>query len=202
MPITYEMFMKHAEKVTNNAPEVRPILSGVKHLENGDLAVTDSHRLYVAKNIHSREDGAVLTPKGKTVDGNYPDVSRLIPDSAYAKQSIQFDVQELLLVADMIASIGALAEKEAMSDKAPGMDFKDGVISYYNYQCKIKYSVTPVQFEVPILANAFYLLDAMKLFKAIGCQTVTMNFFGSSRPFTFSNEGEDLLILILPIRKY
>lgn len=203
MPISYEVFMKHAEKVCKNpASATRPILSGVKHLENGDAVCTDSHRLYVAKGIHTRTDGAVITPKGKNVDGNYPDVSRLIPDASYAKQALKVDVADLLKAADMISSIGDLAEKETNSNKPPALDFKEERISYNNIHCKINYSVYPIQFEEPISANAFYVLDAMKLFKAAGCQTVTLNFFGKMRPFTFTNEDEDLLVLILPIRKY
>lgn len=101
--------MKHAAKVCNNASSVRPILSGVKHSENGDAVCTDSHRLYVAKKIHSRIDGAVITPSGKTVDGNYPDVSRLVPDSSYAKDTLQLEVSDLLKAADMVSSVGGLA---------------------------------------------------------------------------------------------
>lgn len=207
MAISYELFMKHADKVCKNASATRPVLSGVKHIENGDAVCTDSHRLYVAKAIHSRTDGAVITSSGKNVEGNYPDVSRIIPDASYAKQTIQIEVAELLKAADMIASVGGLAEKEIVKGtenqpKPPALDFKEDRISYYKVHCKIHYSVNPIQFEEPLSANAFYVLDAMKLFKAAGCKTVTLNFFGKMRPFTFTNEEEDLLVLVLPIRKY
>ncbi|MDF2651737.1 MAG: polymerase subunit beta [Paenibacillus sp.] len=202
MPISYEMFMKHAEKVCKNKASVaRPILSGVKHQENGDLFCTDSHRLYVAKGIHTRTVGAVLTPKGAKVDGNYPDVSRLIPDPLNAKQTINLEVKELLQVADMISSIGGIAEAEASTNKSPSMDFIGDAIGYTNFAVKINYSFYPLRFEEALSANAVYVLDAMKLLKAAGCQTVTLNFFGRMRPFTLVNEDESLLALILPIRK-
>jgi hypothetical protein len=194
--ISYEVFMKHAEKVTKNAPEVRNILSGVKHLENGNAIVTDSHRLYVAKGIHNRTDGAVISPKGKKVDGNYPDVSRIIPDESYAKQTMQIEVSELLRAADMIAAVGTAEVK------TPALEFKDKVIRYQGIEVHISYSFAPLVFEAHICANAIYLLEAMKLFKAVGCQTVTVHFHGPMRPFTLSNEDESLLALILPIRKY
>ncbi|MDR7237159.1 DNA polymerase III sliding clamp (beta) subunit (PCNA family) [Neobacillus drentensis] len=181
---------------------MRPILSGVKHAENGDLLCTDSHRLYVAKGVHDRTDGAVLTPAGKNVDGNFPDVSRLIPDSSYAKQSLEIEVSELFRAADMIASIGSITEKEVKSDKPPALEFKEDIIRYNNFQCQINYSFYPLRFEEYICANAIYLLEAMKLLKAAGCQIVTLNFYGKMRPFTLTNEDESLLVLILPIRKY
>lgn len=196
MSISYEVFMKHAEKVTKNAPEVRNILSGVKHSENGDLFCTDSHRLYLAKGLHNRTDGAVLNPKGKMVDGNYPDVSRLIPDSAHAKQSLEIELAELYRAADMMAAVGGVA------DKIPALEFKGKVICYHNIEVHISYSFAPIQFDGHICANAFYVRDAVKLLKAAGCQTITLNFYGSMRPFTLTNEDESLLALILPIRKY
>lgn len=200
--ITYETFMKHAEKVTKNASEVRGILKGVNHLENGNAVVTDSHRLYLARGIHVRKDSAVITPKGIKVDGNYPDVTRLIPDNTYTKQSLEIELSELLRAADMIVAVGSVAEQDAKTDKPPALEFKDKVICYHNYAVHISYSFDPIHFEEHICANAIYLLDAMKLLKAAGCQTVTLNFFGRMRPFTLTNEDESLLALILPIRKY
>jgi hypothetical protein len=193
--ISYEVFMKHAEKVTKNAPEVRTILSGVKHLENGNAVVTDSHRLYVAKGIHSRTDGAVLTPKGKPVDGNYPDVSRLIPDPLYAKQKVEMSVAELYNAADAIYSVGSFIEE------TPRLDFVEDSIRYDSPLVNYKRQV-PVFFNESMYLNARYVLDAVKLLKAAGCQTITLNFYGSMRPFTLTNEDESLLALILPIRKY
>jgi hypothetical protein len=195
--ISYEVFMKHADKVCKNSlNEVRPILSGVKHLENGDAVCTDSHRLYLAKNIHDRTDGAVITPAGKKIDGSYPEVSRLIPDSLDAKQSLKIDVNDLLKTADMIASVGTIIEEK------PALEFKEDMIVYKNFEVKIGYTFYPLTFTLHICANAIYVLDALKLLKATGCQTVTVNFYGAMRPFTLVNEDESLLALILPIRKY
>jgi hypothetical protein len=195
LSISYDVFMKHADKVCKNqVSAVRPILSGVKHLENGDAVVTDSHRLYLAKGIHDRTDGAIITPQGEFIDGSYPDVSRLIPNEP--KQSVQFIVSELLSVADTIVSIGTIIEER------PILEFKADAILYNNYEVKFNHSFYPLDFYEHICANAIYLLDAMKLLKAAGCQTVTVNFYGKMRPFTLLNEDESLLALILPIRKY
>jgi hypothetical protein len=203
--IDYQVFMKHAEKVTKNAAvvnTVRTVLFGIKHMENGDAIVTDSHRLYVAKNVHDRTDGAIITPGGKIIDDKYPDVQRLIPDPSYAKQTLELEVKELLRAADMFASVGAIAELEADTKKPPGLEFKEDLICYSSYQVKINYSINPISFNERICANAIYVLDAMKLFKAAEFETVTFNYFGAMRPFTLTNADESLLVLILPIRKY
>ncbi|MFJ5716579.1 hypothetical protein [Neobacillus sp. NPDC093127] len=206
--LTYETFMKHAEKVCKSpSAGVRPMLSGVKHKENGDLICTDSHRLYVAKELHSRDDGAVITPRGKIVDGNYPDVSRLIPDPLYAKQSLEIELNELFRAADMIAAVGGIAQKSMVEGtkaeyKPPALDFIEDAIGYTNFAVKISYSFYPLRFEEPICSNAVYVPDAVKLLKAAGCETITIRFYGSMRPFTLTNEDENLLVLILPIRKH
>lgn len=206
--LTYETFMKHAAKVCNSPiANVRPMLSGVKHIENGDLVCTDSHRLYVAKRLHNRTDGAVITPKGKIVDGIYPAVDRLIPVSAYAKQTLKIELNELLKATDIIASIGSIAQKQIIKGtkeelKPPALEFKGDLMEYVNYQCGIKYSFYPIRFEAHICANAIYVLDAVKLLKAAGCQTITLNFYDRIRPFTLENEDKSLLILILPIIKH
>lgn len=195
MAITYEVFMKHAEKVTKNTSVERTILSGVKHLENGNLIVTDSHRLYLAKGIHSRTDGAVITPKGKMVDGDYPDVSRIIPDISYAKQEVQLSVSELYESADAIYSVGSFIEE------TPRFELIENFIRYDSVLVKYKRQVS-VTFDELMIVNAKYVLEAVKLFKSTGSQMVTIRFYGKLRPITLTNEDESLLALILPIRKY
>ena len=211
--LDYKIFMKHAEKVTKNAPESRPVLKGVKHLDNGTAVVTDSQRLYVARGIHAGLDGVVMTPNGKVMKGSYPDVTKLIPDPSYAKYSLVINTDELLKGVDIIASVGAIAEKakvEGLKDgegkplepKPPALILEDDGIRYENVQVRIKYSTAPLHFEEPICANVFYVLDAMKLFKATGDHILTFRYYGAMRPFSLTNPDDSLLVLILPIRKY
>lgn len=197
--LDYETFMKHAAKVCESGHlsenvERYKILKGVKHLENGDAVATDSHRLYLGRGIHNRTDGAVITPKGKILDGSYPDVSRLI-NLGDPKQKVQLSVKDMLEAAGAIHSVGKLID----SDKNVRLKLIDNSIRYtspiVNY-----YREFSVTFEIPLFLNARYLLEAMKLLKATGCERVTVNFYSSMRPVTFINENDDLLIIILPIR--
>ena len=80
MKIPYITFMKHAELVTRKASDARPILKGVYHAEDGSAVVTDSHRLYLARNVQERKDNSVINPKtGETIDGTYPNIERVLP---------------------------------------------------------------------------------------------------------------------------
>ncbi len=196
--LDYQIFMKHAEKVCKSphldSVERHQILKGVKHFENGDAAATDSHRLYLARGIHDREDGAVISPDGKKLTGNYPEVKRLIPSND-ALQEVELSVADLLEASSAIYGVGSVIEE------IPRMDFIEDSIRYDSVH--VKYHRTlPVRFEERMFVNARYVLDAVRLFKAAKCKTVTVKFYGRMRPFTLANEDESLIVLILPIRKY
>lgn len=196
--INYETFMKHAEKVCKSPHlsedlERHKPLKGVKHFEDGSAAVTDSHRLYFVKDIHDRTDGAIVTPSGKKVSGNYPDIKRLI-SMDYQKQELSVSVADLLEAADSINAVGSLVE-----GKTPLIQLKENIARYDSPLVKYHRELS-VQFEVNVFLNAQYLLDAMKMFKASGCDEVTVRLFGPMRPVYFLYEN--ILALILPVRKH
>ncbi|WP_147536075.1 hypothetical protein [Bacillus marasmi] len=197
--LDYKTFMKHAEKVCKSAHVVTnaeryKMLTGIKHLENGDAVVTDAHRLYLARNIHNRTDGAVLTPTGKKLEGDYPDISRIIPDYRLAKQVVEINLKDILHAAASIYDVGSIVEEK------PRLDFTECTVRYDSPLVKYQYEFD-VQFEVSLYLDALYLLQALLLFKTTGCQTVTIHFHGSFRPVVFENEDKSLLALILPVRK-
>lgn len=193
--ITYEVFMRHAEKVTKNveieAPK-REVLKGVYHHPDGSLFVTDSHRLYKADNLHDRQEGALLSPKGKEVKGNFPDVTWLIPvnDPSW---SLDIDVSEFIEATDTLYSVGKTVEKNVV------VDFKEDKLSFTSIEVKSSYSLS-VSFKESVSFRALYWLEATKLFKAAKCRTVTFNFYGQMRPITLV--AENLTVLILPVRRH
>ncbi|MEN2464940.1 hypothetical protein [Ornithinibacillus sp. JPR2-1] len=190
--ITYNDFMKHAAVVTKNASEQRPVLKGIKHYEDGRLAVTDSHRLYIANGVHSRTDGAVLNPTGKLVEGRYPEVDRLLPYNE-PKQEIRMNVKDLYKIADIMYSIGKLVTK------IPLIDLTEDVILFDSNEVQIAIK-QDIKFEVPLLLNAKYLFDAVKLFQAADCETITLKIYSGVRPILL--EGANLQVIILPVRRY
>ncbi|PTY76696.1 hypothetical protein B5V89_17235 [Heyndrickxia sporothermodurans] len=199
MPISYEVFMRHAEKVTKNATKInptRPVLAGVFHHEDGSLVVTDSHRLYKAFGTHHNKDlGSVITPKGKKIEGNYPPVDRLMPYND-PQQEIVFEVGELLQAADILYHTGMVAREKV------DIDFKDKTVAFIFAGVMMGSYTLSKPFKEPFSLNALYLLETMKLFKAAKCETVKVNFYGRNRPLLIEDETGDLKALILPIRRY
>jgi DNA polymerase III sliding clamp (beta) subunit (PCNA family) len=189
--IDYETFIKHAAKVTKTAPETRPVLRGVFHKEDGSAIVTDSHRLYVAKDVHSRGKGTVLSPDGEVIEGKYPDVTRIIP-SDY-RQTIEVDVRGLIKAIDCIYSPAKLLAEKVI------IKFEDNTIQSHMptyYKAKIQ---IPFRFEEHVSFNAKYLLDALKLFRAVGIEKAKIGFNGRIRPLAIENNDSSLLAIILPV---
>lgn len=198
MPLTYEIFMKHADKVCKHAGEIttRKVLQGVMHYSDGSAAVTDSHRLYMVKSIHNLEEDTINTPAGEKIEDRYPEVRRLIPQQD-GELAVKVSVPDMLQAADIIASVGSQVEK------LPLMKLKDETASFDHYEMVINYSFPGFSFgKAPVWINAKYVLDAMNLFKAAGCEMVKLHFYGRTRPLVMFNEDETLLALILPVRKY
>lgn len=200
--IDYKTFMRHAAKVCSSSHLVEEIdrykiLKGVLHHENGSLICTDAHRLYIAKNMHSRTDKAVITPKGKVLEGNYPNVDRIVPDKLNANQEIEVVVRDLLKGVDIIHSVAKLndgLEKVLVR-------FEDGRLFHKHPVLSANYEIG-FSFQYPMTFNAEYLLDALKLFKAAKCEFVNLYYYGSMRPLIIENESSDLLALILPVRTH
>src|SRR5690625_5501713 len=93
--VSYLTFMKHAQKVTKSAHNTRPVLKTVYH-SNKYVAVTDSHRLYLATDLYKGEEKTLDAQTGQEVDrGKYPDVERLIADSADADYMHDLPVDDL-----------------------------------------------------------------------------------------------------------
>lgn len=190
--------MKHAFVVCKNetdATKKNAVLKGVKHLDNGDAVVTDGHRLYIGKAIHDYRNGEIVTPSGKKVKGEYPDIKRLLP-TAVAQQEIKVLLADLYEAIDCVAGVGKVVEGKAIAK------FSHNFISY-KFQHVVQYRrELDISFDVCFHANAFYVLDALKLLKASNCESVTVRIYGAMRPFTLTNEDESLIALILPVRTY
>lgn len=203
--IPYVKFMKHAEKVTKAASASRPVLKGVHHAEDGSLAVTDSHRLYVAKNAHTNTAGDIIDPKtGGTIEGNYPDVSRLLPYISDAKYTVKLSVKETSDAFAALLKINQIHDRKNLYVEAEVTDEASVLFSANNPIAQAHYKpISTVEGEgEPIVFNTQYFIDAISLFKDAGAEEVTFRYYGAFRPFTLTaGPNDELLALLLPIRK-
>src|SRR5690625_232569 len=80
----YKTFMTHAKRITRNSAKLysdREVLQGVFHRENGSLVVTDSHRLYLIKDVYEGEEKLINPNNNMKINGNYPEINRLLPQN-------------------------------------------------------------------------------------------------------------------------
>lgn len=198
--IPYVTFMKHAQRVVKNIGKTRPVLGGVMH-RDGNLIVTDTHRLYIAEGAYDGADKLENPKTGELIDGNYPDVSRLIPGLNDAKFSAKINVDPAQKAVKLIEQAGKI-------DKATDLITIEGGGTHTIFETH-EQSLVAVEYGADagntdevfkLTASAKYISEAFALLKDAGLTEVTFNFHGNMRPFTFT--GGNLTVLILPVRTY
>lgn len=194
----YKTFMRHAKRVTDSGAVERQVLKGVKHFEDGSLAVTDSHRLYLIKDIHDKGD-TIITPDGQELEGSYPDIQRLIPDSYETSMSINVD--EMLKGTDIILTAITAADV----NNAPMHWEKDVLRMDIPETIAARYELPgdhTLETSESLSSNAKYWVDALKLFKAFRYTVVELRITSRMRPFTLTSPDGRLLALLMPIRTF
>lgn len=194
--------MKHAEKVTKSAPASRPALKGVYHAPDGTLYVTDSCRLYAAQGAHSNvEEDSIIEPKtGRTISGNYPDVSKLIPDRSAAKLIARLTIKEAFDAFNALLKVNQVVGKGHERVNAKPVDDGEKIAFI------VENPVMTARYEAPVQEgeleeltfNTTFMVDALRLFKDAGVTNAELRFYGDLRPFTITDGS--LLALISPIR--
>ncbi|MGG3987442.1 hypothetical protein [Bacillus smithii] len=203
MELSYITFMKHAQKVTKTASSGRPILKGVYHAKDGSLIVTDSHRLYLAKNAHADASESIIDPKtGEKIDGTYPDCSRLLPDKSNAEFIVSLPTKKTL---DAFTTLLKANQVVGKGDERVSICERDNnrvVFTAKNLVMEASYDAGVATGKVGKLTfNTIFMADALKLFKDVGATDVEMRYYGELRPFTLSvGKNDELLVLIAPIR--
>lgn len=211
MSVSYLTFLKHAEHVTKATSASRPVLQGVYHHPDKSLVVTDSHRLYIAKDAHNSEEGKIIAPKtGEEIEGKYPEVSRLIPTTDPEGTIYIDNVSETLEAAKNLLAAGRVSkagEKKTPKNKVAVRLYSDDEkkisIKFEGNTMKAEYFMTYAEDVKPGFTIAFsveYFIQALALFKEAGFMQVEMKLYGSLRPFILTTYQNSLQALILPIR--
>jgi len=156
-----------------------------------DIVVTDNQILF--KLGH-------LLFLSRILDGTYPDISRIIPDTAKTKMTIQ--TKELL---DAIER-ASLISKDAKSNVVKLTTMENLQVEISSNTPEIGKVTEQLQItglegdSVKISFNAKYTLDALK---AIDSQELVIDFTGALSPFVIKPvDNNKMLYLILPVRTY
>lgn len=199
--MNYLTFLKHAEKVTKNKKlKSRPMLQGVHHTDT-HVICTDSHRLYRVALPQPQLEGKTINPKtGDTLEGNYPETSRIVPDTKDALASVQLDVDAVIRFLKAVKaakmtnpdSVYFILKDERVHLVAEEGDFR---FEYDTGQQVNEFGTTYFNWQ--------YLLDALEWLKEYD-STCTLYWYSSIRPFVVmpNYAPHEALALILPIRKW
>lgn len=192
--------MKYAQKVTKSIGKTRPVLGGVIHRDDY-IAVTDSHRLYIATDMYEGDEKNVNPITGVEItEGNYPDLTRLLPYPQDAKFSATINVDTTARATKLIDTAGKI--EKATDLIVIERRLADLVFATHSDSlliCRYIAGGSQDGEEFVMTASAKYVAEAFALMKDAGLTEVTFNYFGENRPFTFT--GGNLTALILPVRE-
>jgi len=203
MKINYKVFSKHAEKVAKNVTEARPVLKGVHHAENGTLTVTDTFRLYQARNVNAPK-GVLLdavTGDELTEVGNYPDTSNMFSDPQATDVELTItnvtQAKEVVKAMIMVGKVGGnKKERVAMRlvGKTAQLEGDPRVAVTYEMEGEADPNVN-------MHFSANFLLEALEMLSDMKAEQVILHWHGNQRPFTLSPGGtDDIRVLLLPWR--
>lgn len=197
----YKRFMRHAKNLTDSEvakASTKQIIRGVKHYEDGSLAVTDSHRLYFVKDMHDKGD-CVITPSGQKLEGNYPEIKRLFPESW--TDSLVLDTRKWLQAVELKVTAAKLAmkdNKEEVNKNFPVI-WEEDMLSYLDLNIKAKTQIEDVA-PGKIALNVFYLHHALQLFDIFKYGEFEVRYNGSYFPLVLLSRDEKVQVVLLPIR--
>ncbi|MGE0981493.1 hypothetical protein [Bacillus cereus] len=204
--IPYLTFMKHAEKVTKGVSGSRPMLKGVNHKSDGTLIVTDSYRLYVAKKGHTNETTSTINPKtGESIEGNFPDVSRLIPDKRNVKFIASLNVKHSLDALNVLLKGNQIYNKKDTRFTAEVTEDKELIFIVSNSFIDATYKTSKyITGDAQTMCiDTKYFIEALQLFKDAGIEEIDFRAYGELRPFTLTaGDNDELLALIMPVRNF
>ena len=184
-------FQKHALKLTKSkTAKNRPTLQGIHYLKDGAVC-TDSHRMYKINAPMPGLEGQTINPDtGATIEGNYPDTSRLWPE-----QFVKHDTWELKPAIAFLKAVKLL--------KINHVTYKGGVLSAVSDdgQTTLERILDLSSAVERTVINTVYLLEALELLFTSNMQA---SFLWNDRyaPIVLRDYAHSPILeaLVLPIR--
>lgn len=201
-----ELITKHAKNYTTKQNGSSPILEGVHYSADGSVVATNRHTLLRIGGAHNfTEEFTSHTKTGANIDGNYPDTSRLIPESCPTEITLSSEnIAELIarvkaaltiskLAGDRtnlarLTLVGANLTLSVNSASDPYVEFKAGIAAEI---------AGP---DADIAFNAQYLLDALNVLKDAGSIIASIGISGPHNPIVVRDADNAIDIIALPYR--
>ncbi|CAM2954006.1 hypothetical protein PASE110613_09340 [Paenibacillus sediminis] len=204
-----ELITKHAKKFTATS-EATPVLQGVHYSADGSVIATDRHTLIRIGGAHNFTEAFTSHAKtGATIDGTFPDTSRIIPmelptqitlirvganrddiNGAIARTKVALEATKLSgnkTYTARLTLVGADVRLSANNDDTP-----------FRFSAGINADIYGPDAEVSF--NAEYLLNALNVFKDAGSTRVIIGIISASSPIVLRDEENEIDVVVLPYR--
>lgn len=183
--------LKHLMNFTSNDPS-RPILSGIHITDEGHAEATDSNVFIKIFNRFPENVEMVLHPKEfREIKGNYPNVSRLIPDDS--GDSVYFDPGEARKMAWFLKSLPKNSLVELTSENQAILIKSENGTGNFELE---KGSASVLDTYCADVKNLKIILDYIG-----DCVfgSIEMRFLGSRKPIVFE-ATDQFVAIIMPKR--
>lgn len=202
--MNYNKAFKHASVISKSASNSREILQGIKH-HGKNIIATDSHRLLISTDSKVNFDEHIISSKtGDLIEGNFPDVSRLIDNDNYSiDYLLEYEhienIRKMLKAAKTMKfemlNIVTYKESDNIIFKAintdPHSNLKKMNLSYTPFLSEIDKD------EIIYRLNLNYMIDLFDFLYETKKET-TIKIDSNIKPVHFTSN--DYTYLILPIR--
>ncbi|MFD1270660.1 hypothetical protein ACFQ3Y_24935 [Paenibacillus motobuensis] len=204
-----ELITKHAKHFTSKS-EATPVLQGVHYCADGSAVCTDRHTLLRIGGVHNfTEEFTSHAKTGATVEGVFPDTSRIIPQELPTQITLINAGLRRTDLKDAIARVKVALEAAKLSGDRSyvarlalvGSDVRiatNNDDTPYRFSAGINADIYGPDAEVSF--NAEYLLNALNVFKDAGSNRVIIGITGAMSPIVCRDEENEIDAIVLPYR--
>lgn len=206
MKLNYLKFMENAKKMVKNVT-TRPVLKGVHHDNDGNLTVTDSHRLYHVKNMNAPKDVVIHAETGDDITGEhgaYPNVNNLVKMHEHDEPLAQIMLNELRDVARKLKAMQQLAVAEGLKKDDVRVTINHTSLDLDNVETvSASLKLTSVGESEKVTFKLQYIIELVEFFDDMKMNDLVINIFDTHKPIRVtSSTSENILAIVMPIRHY
>jgi DNA polymerase-3 subunit beta len=136
----------------------------------------------------------------RLLEGNYPDVSRIIPDTYDNKTT--FKINNLKQLVKTIEDAGKVSSDKSQVMKFTVIKNEDLLISSSNIDKEYENYINTSDQNGEDLKIAMSCKFTLEALKQLNSNSVQFYFYGNMRPFLIIGEDKETVTLVLPVRTY
>ncbi|WP_010495021.1 DNA polymerase III subunit beta [Paenibacillus elgii] len=205
-----ELITKHGRKFAAKTNGATPILEGVHYAAGGSIIATDSYKLLRIGGAHNfAEPFTSHVVTGAPIDGVYPDIARVIPQTFASEITLvethnRGDLKDAIARVKLAVDIAKLAgDRSAVTTLTYASSTVtlsvENAYPTFSFSAGISAEISGP--DVSITFNAEFFLAALSVFKDAGSARVTVGLNKPVEPIVFRDEENDIEAIVLPYRR-